>query len=115
MMRISTSLLSFKFYLPLNLIEKMFTASHVFPSAEMQPEFFHDPDKKATIQFQPDLTQSNITMNYDYPPLGSHHHGHLNGTLNSNVSNANIEQSIPLQIPRSISEHHYDVPHLSNT
>lgn len=87
-----------------------------FRSVEMQPEFFHDPDKKATIQFQPDLTQSNITMNYDYPPLGSHHHGHLNGTLNSNVSNnANIEQSIPLQIPRSISEHHYDVPHLSNT
>lgn len=82
----------------------------------MQSEFYHDPDKKTTIQFQPDLTQSNITVNYDYPPLGSHHLGHLSGTINSNISsNQNIEQSIPLQIPRSISEHHYDVPHLANT
>lgn len=81
----------------------------------MQPEYFHDPDKKATIQFQPDLTQNNITANYDYPPLSAHHHGHLQGTLATNVSsNGSVVQNIPLQIPRSISEHHYDVPHLAN-
>lgn len=85
---------------------------------EMQPEYFHDPDKKTTIQFQPDLTRNNITANYDYPPLNSHHHGHLPSLANSG-SNAGsvtgtIVQSIPLQIPRSISEHHYDVPHLAN-
>lgn len=81
----------------------------------MQPEYFHDPDKKATIQFQPDLTQNNITANYDYPPLNSHHHGHLPSTLGSNGNTGGtIVQNIPLQIPRSISEHHYDVPHLAN-
>lgn len=79
---------------------------------EMQPEYFHDPDKKATIQFQPDLTHNNLTVNYDYPPLSSHHH--LQGTLGNNSSNGGTIQNIPLQIPRSISEHHYDVPHLAN-
>lgn len=76
----------------------------------MQPEYFHDPDKK--IQFQPDLTQNNLQTNYDYPPLSVHHHGRLTGTGGS--GNSTIGQSIPLQIPRSISEHHYDVPHLAN-
>lgn len=83
----------------------------------MQPEYFHDPDKKATIQFQPDLTRNNITANYDYPPQNSLHHGHLPSLNDANgigcVTNP-IVQSIPLQIPRSISEHHYDVPHLAN-
>lgn len=89
-----------------------------FSFAEMQPEYFHDPDKKATIQFQPDLTQNNLTANYDYPPLNSHHHVHLQGTLATNGSGGGNTgtgvQNIPLQIPRSISEHHYDVPHLAN-
>ena len=67
----------------------------------MQPEYFHDPDKKP-MQFQPDLTQNNVTANYEYPPLNPHH-GHM----------PNGGQNIPLQIPRSISEHHYDVPHLA--
>lgn len=78
----------------------------IFFLTEMQPEYFHDPDKK-TIQFQPDLTQNGLTVNYDYPPLNSHHRGHL-------PNNGAIGQNIPLQIPRSISEHHYDVPHLAN-
>lgn len=74
----------------------------------MQPEYYHDADKK-TIQFQPDLTQNNLTANYDYPPLNSHHRGHL-----PSGGNGGGAQNIPLQIPRSISEHHYDVPHLAN-
>ncbi|KAJ6643789.1 Netrin receptor unc-5 [Pseudolycoriella hygida] len=68
--------------------------------AEMQPEYFHDPDKK-TLQFQPDLTQNNHAANYEYPPLNPHN-GHLP-----------IGQNIPMKISRSISEHHYDVPHLA--
>ena len=79
----------------------------------MQPEYFHDPDKK-TMQFQPDLTQSNLPSNYDYPPLNSHHHGHMPGTGTGTGGIGNVGQNIPLQIPRSISEHHYDVPHLAN-
>lgn len=72
----------------------------------MQPEYFPNQDKK-TIQFQPDLTQNGLTANYDYPPLNSHHRGHFS-------NNTSVGQNIPLQIPRSISEHHYDVPHLAN-
>lgn len=67
----------------------------------MQPEYFHDPDKKP-IHFQPDLTQNNPSANYEYP-INPHHGSH-------NLANG---QNIPLQIPRSISEHHYDVPHLA--
>lgn len=65
----------------------------------MQPEYFHDPDKK-TMQFQPDLTQNNHAANYEYPL--NPHNGHLP-----------IGQNIPMKISRSISEHHYDVPHLA--
>lgn len=82
---------------------------HIFFLSEMQPEYFHDPDKK-TIQFQPDLTQNGLQTNYDYPPLNAHHHGRMSG----GGGNSGGGQSIPLQIPRSISEHHYDVPHLAN-
>lgn len=71
-----------------------------FCITEMQPEYFHDPDKK-TMQFQPDLTQNNHAANYEYPPLNPHN-GHLP-----------IGQNIPMKISRSISEHHYDVPHLA--
>lgn len=64
---------------------------------DVQTEYFHEPDKKP-IHFHQDLTQGNITAKYEYP-----HHGQL--------PNA---QNIPLQIPRSVSEHHYDVPHLTS-
>lgn len=86
----------------------------------MQPEYFHDPDKKTmAMQFQPDvLTQNNITANYEYPPTSgaaaaaAAHHGHHHGHLPSGGGAGG--QNIPLQMPRSISEHHYDVPHLAN-
>lgn len=85
----------------------------------MQPEYFHDPDKKTmAMQFQPDvLTQNNITANYEYPPssAGAAHHGHHHGHLPSGgVGGGGVGQNIALQMPRSISEHHYDVPHLAN-
>lgn len=74
----------------------------------MQPEYFHDPDKK-TLQFQPDLTHpNNLSANYEYPP---HQQSHLHG--GGQMPGGGGGQNIPLQIPRSISEHHYDVPHLA--
>lgn len=71
----------------------------VFFLTEMQPEYFHDPDKK-TIHFQPDLTQGVVVgSNYEYP-----HHAHVVTTSGQNITMA---------LPRSVSEHHYDVPHLT--
>lgn len=78
-------------------------------------EYFHDPDKK-TIQFQPDLTQGVVGVNYEYP-----HHRHITNTgggvgsvmtSGGNVGGGLI-QNVPTPIPRSASEHHYDVPHLT--
>lgn len=75
------------------------SASCFFFLTEMQPEYFHDPDKK-TIHFQPDLTQGVVVgSNYEYP-----HHAHVVTASGQNITMA---------LPRSVSEHHYDVPHLT--
>lgn len=78
----------------------------------MQQEYFHDPDKK-TIQFQPDLTKGVVGVNYEYP-----HHRHITsggGGVGGGImtSGGGIIQNVPTPIPRSASEHHYDVPHLT--
>lgn len=80
----------------------------------MQPEYLHDADKKI-IQFQPDLTQGVVGVNYEYPL-----HRHLpNGGSSSSGGggggsvSGGIVQSVHTPLPRSVSEHHYDVPHLT--
>ncbi|XP_074040553.1 unc-5 isoform X3 [Leptinotarsa decemlineata] len=59
-------------------------------SNDYHPEFFPDPDKKS-LSLQPDLTQT-IPPCYEYPY-----------TTPSATS-----------VTRSVSEHHYDVPHLTS-
>ncbi|XP_020720581.1 netrin receptor UNC5C-like isoform X4 [Bombus affinis] len=54
---------------------------------EFQPEFFPDQDKKLSLQ--PDVTATSVPACYEYP------------------------FDPKLSMSRSLSEHHYDVPHLS--
>ncbi|XP_012273157.1 netrin receptor UNC5B [Orussus abietinus] len=54
---------------------------------EFQPEFFPDQDKKLSLQ--PDVTATTVPACYEYP------------------------FDPKLSMSRSLSEHHYDVPHLS--
>ncbi|XP_043271876.1 netrin receptor UNC5B-like isoform X2 [Venturia canescens] len=54
---------------------------------EFQPEFFPDQDKKLSLQ--PDVTATTVPACYEYP------------------------FDPKLSLSRSLSEHHYDVPHLS--
>lgn len=57
----------------------------------MRPQFFQDLDKK----LQPDLMQqAEVPPCYEYPPF--------------------LGKPANPPICRSVSEHHYDVPHLSN-
>lgn len=56
-------------------------------SVEFQPEFFPDQDKKLSLQ--PDVTATTVPACYEYP------------------------FDPKLSLSRSLSEHHYDVPHLS--
>lgn len=59
----------------------------------MRPQYFQDVDKKT---LQPDLMQHADGLPcYEYPPFLS-------------------KPQDPQEMTRSISEHHYDVPHLSN-
>lgn len=55
--------------------------------SEFQPEFFPDQDKKLSLQ--PDVTATSVPACYEYP------------------------FDPKLSMSRSLSEHHYDVPHLS--
>ena len=54
---------------------------------EFQPEFYPDEDKKMSLQ--PDVTATTVPACYEYP------------------------FDPKLSLSRSLSEHHYDVPHLS--
>lgn len=63
----------------------LFAISFLF--LEFQPEFFPDQDKKSGLQ--PDVTATTVPACYEYP------------------------FDPKLSMSRSLSEHHYDVPHLS--
>ncbi|XP_053675531.1 netrin receptor unc-5-like [Anopheles nili] len=111
--------------------------------SEMPTEYFANESKKLT-HFQPDLTQNTGAINYEYPLTAPHqphlaggqlhhhhqsslHHQHGSSLLGPTVGPhhpPNQSQQAPtlpigglkssLPLPRSNSEHHYDVPHLCN-
>lgn len=61
--------------------------SVILPFTEFQPEFYPDQEKKLSLQ--PDVTATIVPACYEYP------------------------FDPKLSMSRSLSEHHYDVPHLS--
>uniref|UniRef100_A0A182IUE2 Netrin receptor UNC5 n=1 Tax=Anopheles atroparvus TaxID=41427 RepID=A0A182IUE2_ANOAO len=87
----------------------------------MPTEYFANESKKLT-HFQPDLTQNTPHLtSHPHHHQSSLHHQHPHGVGLQHLQNQSSQQpptlpigglksSVPL--PRSNSEHHYDVPHL---
>lgn len=84
---------------------------------DLQSKYYDDPGK-TTIQLEPDLTQSVLSANYDYP-----HHEYSHSTNESSYKGSSRGgggggkrfPSIPSIVANPIAEHYYDMPQLPKT